>query len=71
MFGYPTLPMNSTLQRHPGSIYGGAGTLPPVPLPRLNLQVGKYIFFAFFNIRVFLRVHVRVSICQARFVSDS
>ncbi|XP_050296688.1 uncharacterized protein LOC126736402 [Anthonomus grandis grandis] len=38
LFGYPTLQMNSTMQRHPGSIYGGTGTLPPVPLPRLNLQ---------------------------------
>ncbi|CAG9764307.1 unnamed protein product [Ceutorhynchus assimilis] len=39
IFGYPTLQMNNTLQRHPGSLYGGAGgTLPPVPLPRLNLQ---------------------------------
>lgn len=35
MFGYPTLPIGNTLQRHPGSV---CGTLPPVPLPRLNLQ---------------------------------
>ncbi|XP_066249149.1 uncharacterized protein pwn isoform X2 [Euwallacea similis] len=39
MFGYPTLPINNTLQRHPASIYGGAtGALPPVPMPRLTLQ---------------------------------
>ena len=39
MFGYPTLPMNGTIQHRPGSIHGGTGTLPPVPLPRLNFQV--------------------------------
>ncbi|KAL1501177.1 hypothetical protein ABEB36_006557 [Hypothenemus hampei] len=33
MFGYPTLPIHP---HHAGSVYGS--TLPPVPLPRLNLQ---------------------------------
>ncbi|XP_023014818.2 calcium-binding EGF-like domain-containing protein pawn [Leptinotarsa decemlineata] len=33
MFGYPSLPMG-TLQHH----HHGHGTLPPVPMPRLNLQ---------------------------------
>ncbi|KAJ8962470.1 hypothetical protein NQ314_005707 [Rhamnusium bicolor] len=32
MFGYPNLSMSGTLQHH------SHGTLPPVPLPRLNLQ---------------------------------
>ncbi|KAG5889932.1 hypothetical protein JTB14_028942 [Gonioctena quinquepunctata] len=33
MFGYPSLSMAGTLQHH-----HHGGTLPPVPMPRLNLQ---------------------------------